>query len=157
MSLQLWLTVDSDDPEKLEYYQRQAEKYNKTPPAVRSMGFDLRLNDNVYAIAMKVTTDGIPYLPQAMHLVARSSTYKKFGIMLANGIGVIDRGYQGPIVAQWIQIGPKSEASNPRVSQLIPVEQSVWNVVQVWSADQWNARVSRFPSRGGGLGSTGVD
>ncbi|WP_336819820.1 dUTP diphosphatase [Gordonia sp. MMO-8] len=84
-------------------------------------------------------------------LMLRSSLGRK-GVAMANGVGVIDSGYRGELIAQvtgWHDDPPRIEAGD-RIAQLlvVPIALPVVEIVDVlpWSSD----------GRGtNGLGSTG--
>ena len=82
-------------------------------------------------------------------LVARSSLMK-YGYMLANGVGIIDNSYRGPLLVALLKFDPTSpDLTLPmRVAQLVPRKIVDVEVVEMTSLDQTD--------RGdGGFGSTG--
>lgn len=85
-------------------------------------------------------------------LVPRSSTFKNFGLMLVNSVGIVDPTYCGPedeVVGMWYATCRVSVPAGSRLMQLIPRQLLETNMVDATGLD--------FPvvSRGG-VGSTGT-
>jgi len=96
-----------EDEELKQKYIKYAEKHNNkifstTHP---DSGFDLLLPDDVriraktsqfinFKVKCEMTFNDSP---MGFYLYPRSSTYKKYGIILTNSVGVIDSGYRGNI------------------------------------------------------------
>lgn len=83
-------------------------------------------------------------------LYARSGLASKYGVTLANGVGVIDSDYRGEIQVAVINLGPETVTVHPgdRIAQLVfmPVYQADFKVV---------AELSDTSRGNGGFGSTG--
>lgn len=82
---------------KIKYFSKDIDKLDKIE---KGDWIDLRAAEDVYLKAgeFKLIPLGIGMiLPQGYeaHIVPRSSTYKKFGIIQANHMGVIDNSYSG--------------------------------------------------------------
>jgi dUTP pyrophosphatase len=116
-------------------------------------GYDLTLIDKVREWGpIELYTTGIRITPEYgwyFDLVARSSIVKT-GYAVANSIGVIDRTYQGPIMAPLVKIDPDApDLSLPcRVVQIVPRPIIHIHWVEVDSLDE-TARADD------GFGSTG--
>lgn len=84
-------------------------------------------------------------------LAARSGLGCKHGITLANGIGVIDSGYQGPNKAALVNLGDRDYTIRPhdRVCQLLIIKCELADFTEV---DEFEAESERGD---GGYGSTG--
>ncbi|GAB6173829.1 dUTP diphosphatase [Paradesulfitobacterium aromaticivorans] len=103
---------------------------------------------------VKVPTGWAMELPgsQAVGLVfARSGLAAKFGLALANGVGVIDSDYRGEIQVLVVNQGRESVIihSGERIAQML--------FIPVWHARLSEAASLNDTGRGtGGFGSTGV-
>lgn len=121
--------------------------------AVSDSGFDLTLVARAHRHgAVEFFRTGIRVQPAFgwyFDLVPRSSISKS-GYMLANGVGVIDRGYTGEILVPLIKVDPNAgDLELPsRLVQIIPRPIVAVELVEVDSFDE-TAR------GGGGFGSTG--
>lgn len=121
-------------------------------------GFDLAAADDITIAAGEVTlvTTGLVIeVPPGMFLgiFARSSTPLKRGLMVANGVGVVDSDYCGPADEVKVQVlnftnQPVSLRAGDRIAQgiLLPITRVEWEEVDAID------RESR-----GGFGSTGVE
>ena len=119
-------------------------------------GFDLAAADRVTIAPGEVTlvpTGLVVEVPAGMFLgiFARSSTPLKRGLMVANGVGVVDADYCGPADEVKVQVlnftaAPVTIAAGDRIAQgiLLPITRVEWNEVDTID------RASR-----GGFGSTG--
>lgn len=159
----LVLGVSDADGETLPYHVAQSRAYNETPGAYRPSGYDLRHGDVVRAAAFQVVWDSDEgYIPRPFLVLPRSSTFSKYGLMLANGVGLVDCGYHGDIVRQWYKPYDRTTMPNPepgdRTAQLVPFGDTTgqWSEVRVMSLQKWEGFIAQFPDRGGGLGSTGA-
>lgn len=85
----------------------ELEYYSETPPIQSTfgtsfnIGLDLATTEETYIPGMEyVEVDfGVVLQPPPgywLMMVARSSTFKKWGVILTNGVGVIDPSYCGP-------------------------------------------------------------
>jgi dUTP diphosphatase len=105
-------------------------------------GFDLAASEDLVvppsSIAL-VPTGLVIQVPVGHFLgvFARSSTPLKRGLMVANGVGVIDRDYCGPADEIKIQVlnftsGPVQVKKGDRLAQglLLPVTHAVWEEVE---------------------------
>jgi dUTP pyrophosphatase len=82
-------------------------------------------------------------------LASRSSTFKRYGLMLSNGIGIIDSDYRDELIASFHHVGePKDIPAGTRLVQLIILPYPV--IIPV--ADDVK---SDETERRGGFGSTG--
>ncbi|WP_051324005.1 dUTP diphosphatase [Candidatus Solirubrobacter pratensis] len=125
----------------------------------RSAGFDLRVPDDVTIANLATEVVGLGLViatpPEHMLLVApRSSTFVKWGVKLANTVGVVDEDYSGdedelrlllhnPSAKRWATI-----PAGTRVAQgiFVPISREVtWREVDAMGASR------------GGLGSTGTN
>jgi len=90
-----------------------------------------------------------------INLIPRSSTFKKYGIIQSNSIGIIDNSYVGPedIYRMPIYKPTKGEITIPKYTRLCQIELvpivRADEIIEV-SMDEVKKRVSR-----GGFGSTG--
>ena len=119
-------------------------------------GFDLAAADDITIAPGEVRlvpTGLVIEVPEGMFLgiFARSSTPLKRGLMVANGVGVIDADYCGPADEVKVQVlnftsSPVTIGSGDRIAQglLLPITRVEWNEVATIGRD----------SRGG-FGSTG--
>jgi dUTP pyrophosphatase len=85
-------------------------------------------------------------------ILPRSGLGHRHGIILGNGVGLIDSDYQGPLMVSLWNRGAEAFEITPldRIAQLVvvPIEQVSWNVVESFSPSD----------RGlGGFGSSGTD
>lgn len=116
-------------------------------------GYDLSIIEKAKTLgAVELYDTGIKVTPPPGYyfdLVARSSITKT-GYMLANGIGVIDRSYVGPVLVPLIKVDPNApELELPlKVVQLIPRPIVHVRFVEVDSLDETDRGA-------GGFGSTG--
>ena len=137
----------------------------QAPQAGTLKGHDVKHRDVVsevtyipLGVAMKLP-DGYEAI-----IASRSSAAKKIGVMLANGIGIVDNAYQGD-EDQWmypaISLRKTSIAQNTRLCQFrIQLSQKA----TLWQKIQWlltsGIELVEVDSLGGenrfGLGSTGV-
>jgi len=120
-------------------------------------GFDLSASEDVVVPAGNVALvpTGLVIEVPAGHFLgvfARSSTPLRRGLMVANGVGVIDQDYCGPSDEVKIQVvnftaAPVTVAKGDRIAQglLLPVSRVTW---------QETAAAPRDGSRGG-FGATG--
>lgn len=120
-------------------------------------GFDLAAADDLTIAPGEVTlvpTGLVIEVPQGMFLgiFARSSTPLKRGLMVANGVGVVDSDYCGPADEVKVQVlnftnQPVSLRAGDRIAQgiLLPITRVEWDEVETLKQD----------SRGG-FGSTGA-
>jgi dUTP pyrophosphatase len=125
--------------------------------SVAAAGFDLAAAEAITIGAGEVTlvpTGLVIDVPEGMFLgiFARSSTPLKRGLMVANGVGVVDADYCGPTDEVKVQVlnftqKPVTLAQGDRIAQgiLLPITRVEWEEVD--SVD----RGSR-----GGFGSTGT-
>lgn len=119
-------------------------------------GFDLAASEAVTIAAGEVRlvpTGLVIEVPEGTFLgiFARSSTPLKRGLMVANGVGVVDADYCGPADEVQVQVlnvtsAPVTLAAGDRIAQgiLLPITRVEWNEVEEID------RTSR-----GGFGSTG--
>ena len=84
---------------KIKYFDKELEKVNFIG-GEKSDWYDLRAREDVFAPLSKLTM--IPLgvamqLPEGYeaHVLPRSSTFKKWGIIMVNSMGVIDGSYCG--------------------------------------------------------------
>ncbi len=130
-----------------------AEAVPPSKAAISDSGFDLTLVERAHRHgAVEFFRTGIKVQPAFgwyFDLVPRSSIAKT-GYMLANGIGIIDRGYTGEILVPLIKVDQAAtELKLPiRLVQIIPRQIIAAELVEVGDFDE--------TSRGaGGFGSTG--
>lgn len=138
---------------KIKYFDHEIEKIQKIS---KGDWIDLRIADRVELKAgeYRLLPLGVGMiLPDGYeaHVLPRSSTPSKFGIIMANSMGVIDNSYSGdsdewmfPAVALWDTVIEKGD----RVAQFRIVKNQP--VIEFEEVDYLND-VSR-----GGIGSTGV-
>ena len=156
------LYLYTDNEELRELYKDIALKHNAKVLSIRfaDSGFDL------YAPEETVMEPGKPIMynyqvkcamyendiPQAYYLYARSSIYK-FGLRLANSVGIIDRGYRGNICAVFdVLENAKPIEKHHRLTQICHPRLEPFLVYVV---DDLNKLGST--ERGeGGFGSTGI-
>ena len=84
------------------------------------------------------------------HVVPRSSTFKNYGILQTNGVGVVDSDYRGELKVPMINLGTEAYTIQPgeRVAQLC--------IAPVYTAAFAQAAELGDTQRGaGGFGSTG--
>jgi deoxyuridine 5'-triphosphate nucleotidohydrolase len=129
---------------------------NAVAPAKSSVtdsGFDLTLIERAHSVGtVEFFRTGVKIQPAFgwyFDLVPRSSISKS-GYMLANGIGVIDRGYTGEIVVPLFKSNPDAPdlALPCRLVQIIPRPIVHVEIVEVSSFDETSRST-------GGFGSTG--
>ena len=139
---------------KVKYFTDKIDRLEK----IEQGGWiDLRLAEDVHMDAgeFRLLPLGVAMqLPAGYEAIVapRSSTYKRFGIVQANSIGVIDNSYAGP-EDMWkfpaIALFDTDIPANTRICQFrIQKEQPKLNFITVDELDN--------PSRGG-IGSTGVN
>ena len=82
---------------------------------------------------------------------ARSGLASKFGISLANGVGIIDSDYRGEIAVPLINLGSSDfiVEKNMRIAQLVAIPVIFPEIVQTDS-------LSDTQRGSGGFGSTGI-
>ena len=85
----------------------------------------------------------------ALLIYARSSLASKYGLTLANSVGVVDLDYRGEIMVAMINLGDKSYSVSPdeRIAQLVVTPVLMPEIVQ---ADE----LSQTDRGEGGFGST---
>lgn len=85
-------------------------------------------------------------------LFPRSSLYKKYGVILANSVGVIDNDYQDEIMVPVLNLLDHDTIipAGERVAQLVPLPIPATHVVEVGN------QVGFTGERSGGFGSTDV-
>lgn len=120
-----------------------------------SVAFDLASSEDITIAphAMTLIPTGLVIATPkgyALVLVARSSLFKKKGLMLANSIGIIDQDYCGPndkiMIAVWNTTNASVDvAKGERLAQglFLPVEKAEWKEGLTSTDDR------------GGFGSTG--
>lgn len=86
-----------------------------------------------------------------LHIIARSSTFPRLGLMLANGIGVIDSDYSGPTDEVRVIVynpgeAPVSVEAGSRIAQ---------GIIYPRPRIEFEEGPAEGPSRGG-IGSTGA-
>ena len=132
------------------------EKYDLEKATPGSAGYDLRFLDRhpimlgpreIYLIptGIRIASE----LPAFVY--GRSSWGAKYGITLANGVGVIDSDYRGEIKVALINNGPHLVEIKPgdRIAQLVP---------SVGEPEPVKVKQLASTKRGaGGFGSTGVN
>ena len=132
------------------------EKYDLVKATPGSAGYDLRFlgrhPEMIGAREILMIPTGIRIASELPAFVyGRSSWGAKYGVTLANGVGVIDSDYRGEIKVALINNGPHLVEIRPgdRIAQLVP---SVGEPEPV-KVDELDST-----SRGeGGFGSTGVN
>ena len=138
---------------KIKYFDKDAEKIELV--AGKSDWFDLRASEEVEFKAgeFKLVPLGVAMkLPEGYeaHIAPRSSTFKNFGVLQTNSVGVVDNSYSGdedmwkmPCLAMRDTVIHKGD----RICQFrIMQKQPVINFVEVEHLDGINR---------GGFGSTG--
>lgn len=117
-------------------------------------GFDLRTKEEVNVYPGKVTTakTGVKVaIPSGcVGIISVRSSLGKKGIILANGIGVVDSGYRGEIQLLLTSLtGPQTLFKDDRIAQLLilPIQAVDVNFVDVLESSDRGEE---------GLGSTGV-
>ena len=125
----------------------------------QSSGFDLVVVENVYMLKgqLHVLNLGINVeVPHTHHSIVmpRSSTFKKFGLLQANSVGLIDSNYNGaediwrfPCIYMGNEEGTRIEAGS-RICQFILQEKILFDVNHDF---MWN----NTNKNRGGFGSTG--
>ncbi len=156
------LYLYTDNAELRELYRDMALKHNLKVLGIRfaDSGFDL------YAPEETVLEPGKPVLfnyqikcamyekdvPQAYYLYARSSIYK-FGLRLANSVGIIDRGYRGNIGAVFdVLPDVKPIEKHQRLTQICHPRLEPFLVHVVDDLD----KLGNTERGEGGFGSTGI-
>ncbi len=121
-------------------------------------GFDLAANEtlSIHPRQLSFIRTGLVIQTPEDHMLlitARSSTARKHGLMLANGVGIIDSDYSGPADELLISVYNFTDASvtiekGTRIAQgiFVPIERGEWKEI-----DKPEAK-----SRGG-FGSTGTN
>lgn len=124
---------------------------------VSDSGYDLVLIEKIKQSGnVEFYTTGVAVSPGfgwAFDLVGRSSISKS-GYMLANNVGIIDRTYQGPLIAALIKVDPDApELELPsKLVQIVPRPIAHLTPVEVPRDDDFDGVSSRAA---GGFGSTG--
>jgi len=120
------LRIQAQTPEIEQRYMAMLAD-NPKMACLENSGFDLMTIEDVTLElsknALLVSTGIALKLPTGYHaeVVMRSSTYKKYGIMLTNNIGIIDNSYCGKddiIKMQIIKVGVTSEIRIPRFTRI---------------------------------------
>ena len=132
------------------------EKYDLEKATPGSAGYDLRFlgghPEMIGAREILMINTGIRIASELPAFVyGRSSWGAKYGITLANGVGVIDSDYRGEIKVALINNGPHLVEIKPgdRIAQLVP---------SVGEAEPVKVEALASTKRGaGGFGSTGVN
>lgn len=157
----------TDNEELRELYKEMATKHNQRVLSTRfaDSGFDLyspeevtlepgktfMMNYQVKCALYEHDFDG-RVNPQAFCLYSRSSIYK-FGLRLANCVGIIDRGYRGNICAVFdVLPDVKPIEKHQRLTQLCHPNLEPFMVYVVDSLD----RLGTTERGEGGFGSTGI-
>ena len=85
----------------------------------------------------------------ALLIYARSSLASKYGLTLANSVGVVDLDYRGEIMVAMINLGDKSYSVSPdeRIAQLVVTPVLMPEIVQA-------EELSQTDRGAGGFGST---
>jgi len=142
---------------RLQIKRLQADISLPEQATARSAGFDLAAASDVEIPARSIRLVGtglVIAVPEGFFLgiFARSSTPLKRGLMVANGVGVIDADYCGPEDEIKIQVlnitdAPVKVARGDRLAQgiVLPCPRVEWNEVEEMVQ----------PTRGG-FGSTGA-
>lgn len=131
------------------------EKYELKKATEGSAGYDLhylgRHPEMIGAREILMVNTGIRIASELPAFVyGRSSWGAKYGITLANGVGVIDSDYRGEIKVALINNGPHLVEIKPgdRIAQLVP---------SVGEPEPVKVKALASTKRGvGGFGSTGV-
>lgn len=121
------------------------------------VGYDVTnlLTEALSADEYRPIRTGLVIQPPSHHyfeLVPRSSTFKKFGLVLVNSIGIFDPTFCGPedeIVGLYLATRTITIPAGTRLMQIIPRRLLSTNMVDA------TGQPFPFPSRGG-VGSTGV-
>ena len=132
------------------------EKYELKKATEGSAGYDLHYlgchPEMIGAREILMVNTGIRIASELPAFVyGRSSWGAKYGITLANGVGVIDPDYRGEIKVALINNGPHLVEIKPgdRIAQLVP---------SVGEAEPVKVKALASTKRGvGGFGSTGVN
>lgn len=141
----------------------ELEYYSTTPPIQSTFGTSFNIGLDL-ATPYEVNIDGMEYgevdfdvvlqPPPGywLMMVARSSTFKKWGVILTNGVGVIDPSYCGPKdTVKGLFYNPNPEPvtipAGTRLVQIICIPIKLAIVVH-------NPKEPSSPNRGG-IGSTG--
>ena len=132
------------------------EKYDLVKATPGSAGYDLhylgRHPEMIGAREILMVNTGIRIASELPAFVyGRSSWGAKYGITLANGVGVIDSDYRGEIKVALINNGPHLVEIRPgdRIAQLVP---------SVGESEPVKVKQLASTKRGaGGFGSTGVN
>lgn len=82
---------------------------------------------------------------------ARSSTPLKRGLMVANGVGVVDSDYSGPADEIKVQVINVTQAD----IAIAPGDRLAQGVLMPYARAEWREEAAHGPSRGG-FGSTGA-
>lgn len=150
------MSFERDRHAELEYF---AEK----PPIQSTFGSSFNIGLDL-ATTADITVEGLEYVEHDFEvalqpppgywlmMVARSSTFKKHGLLLANGVGVIDPAYCGPkdtVKGLFYNPNPESVTvpAGTRLVQIICIPIKLCIVVH-------NKKEPETPNRGG-IGSTG--
>lgn len=143
--------------EPFKWCKTEKEAVPPQKSSVSDSGFDLTLLRKIKQVGpVEFYTTGIKVTPSFgwyFDMVGRSSISKS-GYMLANGFGVIDRSYVGPIIVPLIKVDKDaSDIETPiRMVQIIPRPIVHVDFIEVDSFEELS-----FTARGeGGFGSTGV-
>lgn len=155
----LWNPILKDDKnETNNLFKWQKIHPNAVPPKkVRAsdVGYDLTLIEKKETIGnIEMYRTGIRILPDYgwFFMVAPRSSIIKTGYMLANSVGIIDRGYTGEILVPLVKIDKNApDLKLPaRVVQLIPLPVIHFQFVE-------DNNFENTHRNAGGFGSTGVE
>ena len=132
------------------------EKYELEKATPGSAGYDLRFlgrhSEVLGPREILMINTGIRIAPELpAYVYGRSSWGARYGITLANGVGVIDTDYRGEIKVALINNGPYLVDIRPgdRIAQLVP---------SVGEPEPVKVKQLASTKRGeGGFGSTGVN
>ena len=128
-----------------------------------SVGFDLACTKDLKREpnkTLKIDFGIIVKPPEGHHieLVSRSSTFKKYGLLLSNCIGIIDSDYCGAedtLQGLYIDLGNQNAASTKEAYQVIPkgtrLAQIIMRKTEKFTIEKY---IPETKSRGG-YGSTG--
>lgn len=128
------------------------------PPKEREEGYALRINDGVHALGcgFRIWIRD----PRYFGLVSiRSGLARRYGITLANGVGVLDSDYQGPVSCSVVrgaaghaaeQIFTHALEHGERFAQLTILERTALELLPAREFSHVTARGA------GGFGSTGT-
>jgi len=148
----LHLQVLSNDPEVLGWYTSKIEEHNSKSQSLHAdSGFDLPCIQELeckgttkYNLGVKVALYR-DNMPSAFYLYPRSSI-SNTSLRLANSVGIIDRGYRGPMIACF-----DGTASIKKFQRLVQVCTPTLDPMRVQLVDSLDDT-----ARGeGGFGSTG--